>query len=208
LDYTGWTIIFHPDLIRKSELGAKIKEYSFFDYDIHHALHISDLEKETLRQLVERIELELQQNIDKHSQDLIVANLDTILKYCLRYYERQFYSRSNQNKDIIIRFESYLKKYFASEDLKLNGMPTLTACGKALNISGSYLSDLLRIETGKSAKEHIHANLIDKAKTQLLNSNFSINEIAFSLGFNYPQHFSKLFKSKTGFNPSEYRNLN
>lgn len=207
-DDSGWTIFFHPDLIRKSELGKKIREYSFFDYDINHALHISELEKETLRQLVERIEYELQRNVDKHSQDLIIANLDTILKYCLRYYERQFYTRTNQNKDIIIRFEAFLKAYFDSENLANHGMPTLTQCGQALSISGSYLSDLLRIETGRSAKDHIHGYLIEKAKTQLLNSSHSINEVAFGLGFKYPQHFSKLFKSKTGINPTEYRSLN
>ncbi len=208
LDDSGWTIIFHPDLIRKSELGVKIREYSFFDYDIHHALHISEHEKDTLRQLVARIELELQGNIDKHSQDLIIANLDTILKYCLRYYERQFYTRTNQNKDIMIRFEEFLKTYFSSDDLVTHGMPTLKQCGEALNISGSYLSDLLRIETGRSAKDHIHNYLIEKAKTQLLSSNDAINEVAFGLGFKYPQHFSKLFKAKTGFNPTEYRSSN
>lgn len=205
LDDSGWTIIFHPDLIRKAELGKKIREYSFFDYDINSALHVSEQEKETLRQLVEHIELELKRNIDRHSQDLIVANLDTMLKYCLRYYERQFYTRTNQNKDIITRFEAYLKMYFNSEDLVNKGMPSLTQCGEALNISGSYLSDLLRIETGRSAKDHIHGYLIERAKTQLLGSNASINEIAFDLGFTYPQHFSKLFKDKTGFNPKAYR---
>jgi AraC-like DNA-binding protein len=205
---SGWTILFHPDLIRKSELGKKINEYSFFDYDLNNALHISESEKETLGQLVERIETEFQRNIDKHSQDLIIANLDTILKYCQRYYERQFYTRSNQNKDIIIRFEEYLKTYFNSDNIVNRGMPNIKQCGEALNISGSYLSDLLRIETGKSAKEHIHSYLIEKAKTQLLNSNFTINEIAFGLGFTYPQHFSKLFKTKTGFNPTDYRNIN
>jgi AraC-like DNA-binding protein len=208
LDDTGWTILFHPDLIRKSELGMKIRDYSFFDYDINHALHISEHEKETLRQLVERIELELQQNIDKHSQDLIVANLDTILKYSLRYYERQFYTRTNQNKDIVIRFEKYLKSYFGSDNLVNNKMPTLMQCGEALNISGSYLSDLLRIETGRSAKDHIHDFIIEKAKTLLLGSNAPVSEVAYDLGFDYPQHFSKLFKAKTGFNPTDYRTLN
>lgn len=207
IDDTGWTIIFHPDLIRKSELGTKIREYTFFDYDINHALHISEHEKETLRQLVERIEAELQRNIDKHSQDLIVANLSTILKYCLRYYERQFYTRTNQNKDLIVRFEEFLKTFFDSDNLANTGMPSLQQCGEALNMSGSYLSDLLRIETGRCAKDHIHAYLIEKAKTKLLNSNYPINEIAFSLGFTYPQHFSKLFKAKTGFSPTDYRTL-
>lgn len=208
LDSSGWTILFHPDLIRRSELGKTIGEYSFFDYSINDALHISDFEKETLRQLVERIDSELKRNIDKHSQNLIIANLDTILKYCLRYYERQFYMRTNQNKDIITRFEAYLKSYFESDNLASSGIPSLKQCGEALHISGSYLSDLLRIETGKSAKEHIIGYLIEKAKTQLLSSGKSVNEIAYGLGFSYPQHFSKLFKAKTGVNPTQYRSLN
>jgi AraC-like DNA-binding protein len=204
----GWNIIFHPDLIRKSELGKTIKDYSFFDYDINEALHVADKERVMLTSLMQLIETELEQNIDKHSQELIIANLESMLKYCRRYYDRQFYTRTNQSKDFIMRFEEYLETYFTSNTLKEKGLPTLDQCGKALQMSGSYLSDLLRVETGKSAKGHIHSYIIEKAKTLLLNSNTSVSNIAYELGFEYPQHFSKLFKSKTGANPSEYRNLN
>jgi len=208
LDHSGWSIIFHPDLIRKSPLLNRMKEYSFFDYDANEALHLSDKEKQILTDLADHIEVELVQNIDKHSQDLMIINLESILKYCQRYYDRQFYTRSNLNKDIIIRFEKYLDQYFASDELANKGIPSVTQCGEALNLSGSYLSDLLKIETGRSAKDHLHNYIIEKAKTLLLNSNNSISEVAYNLGYEYPQHFSKLFKSKTGMSPSVYRNEN
>jgi AraC-like DNA-binding protein len=208
LDETGWTILFHPDLIRKSELGKTIKNYSFFNYETNEALHLSDKEKQSLFELVKKIDLELNQNIDKHSQDIIIQNLESILKYSNRYYDRQFYTRTNLNKDFVSKFEQFLQNYFSSTELSQMGIPSIAQCGAAMNMSGSYLSDLLKIETGSSAKAHIHSYLIEKAKTKLLNSTFSISEIAFSLGFEYPQHFSKLFKGKVGFSPSEYRNLN
>jgi len=208
LDEGGWSIIFHPDLIRKSELGKTMKNYSFFDYDVNEALHVAEKEKQMLATLVQLIETELEQNIDKHSQELMIVNLESILKYCRRYYDRQFYTRTNQSKGLVLRFEAYLETYFTTSNLVEMGLPTVTQCGKALHLSGSYLSDLLKLETGKSAKDHIHSYIIEKAKTLLLNSNTSVGHIAYELGFEYPQHFSKLFKSKTGTNPSEYRNLN
>lgn len=207
-DKGGWNILFHPDLIRKSELGKTIKAYSFFEYDINEALHVSDKEKKILTDLVERIEIELQQNIDKHSQELIIANLETLLKYCRRYYDRQFYTRTNLNKDYITRFKEFLEVYFTSDELYKKGLPTITQCGQALNMSGRYLSDLLKVETGRGAKDHIHDFIIEKAKNVLLNSNESVSAVAYDLGFEYPQHFSRLFKSKTGLSPTEYRNLN
>ena len=208
LDDSGWSILFHPDLIRKAELGKTIKKYCFFKYEANEALHLSGREKQSLIELVEKIALELSQNIDRHSQDLIIQNLETIFKYSTRYYDRQFYTRTNLNKDYAVQFEKYLERYFSSTELAEKGIPSITQCGEALNMSGSYLSDLLKLETGKSAKDHIHSYLIEKAKTSLLNSKEPISKIAFNLGFEYPQHFSKLFKSKTGNSPSEYRNLN
>lgn len=208
LDDSGWSILFHPDLIRKSELGKDIKNYSFFNYETNEALHVSDKEKQSLLELVKKIDLELNQNIDKHSQDIIIQNIESILKYSNRYFDRQFYTRTNLNKDFVSKFEQYLQSYFTSSDLSEKGIPSVKQCGKAMNMSGSYLSDLLKIETGSSAKDHIHSYLIEKAKTTLLNSNSSISEIAFGLGFEYPQHFSKLFKGKVGYSPTEYRNLN
>ena len=206
--YTGWTILFHPDLIRTSELGRTIKEYVFFEYAVHEALHLSEKENHILSNFVGHIEIEINQNIDKHSQELIITNVQSILKYCQRFYDRQFFTRTNLNKDYVVRFEQYLNDYFASGDLMEKGLPTVAACGEALNMSASYLSDLLKAETGRSAKDHIHDFIIERAKTLLLASNIPVSEIAYGLGFGYPQHFTKLFKAKTGFNPSNYRILN
>ena len=207
-DIGAWNIFFHPDLIRKSEFAKTIKNYSFFDYDSNEALHISEKEKIMLGNLVNHIELELENSVDKHSQNLILANIDTLLKYCQRYYERQFYTRSNQSKDTISRFETYMKEYFTSDKLKKNGLPTISSCGETTNMSGGYLSDLLCLETGSSAKDHIHKYIINAAKKLLISSNNPVNQMAYSLGFEYPQHFSKLFKTKIGISPNEYRNLN
>jgi len=204
----GWTLLFHPDLIRKSELGKSIDDYSFFSYDVHEALHLSDDEKKTIQELVSKIEKEYQQNIDKHSQKLIISNIQLILDYCTRYYDRQFYVRTNLNKDVVTRFEQLLKSYFNEEKPVEGGIPTVRYCGTEMGMSPNYLSDLLKKETGRNAQEHIHYFVIDKAKTRLLNSTESISQIAYSLGFEYPQHFSKIFKAKTGMSPAEYRNVN
>ncbi|MFT4679980.1 MAG: AraC-like DNA-binding protein [Litorivivens sp.] len=208
LDDSGWTILFHPDLIRRSELGKSINEHSFFKYEANEALHVSEKEKLFLIELVDKIDEEINQNMDRYSQDLIIKNLETILKYSDRYYDRQFYTRSNLNKDRVAQFEAFLTDYFSSDELKNLGLPSLSQCGEALNMSGPYLSDLLKIETGRSAKDHIHSFIVEKAKTALLTSKDSISQIAFRLGFEYPQHFSKLFKSKTDLSPTEYRSLN
>lgn len=207
-DLKGWSIFFHPDLINRSVLASTISTYHFFDYDIHEALHLSDKEKQSLTECVFKIEQEINQEMDNHSQELIVHNIETILKYALRYYERQFNTRSNQSKDHVIKFEKYLKDYFSDSQQLKHGMPSVEVCGKAMNMSGKYLSDLLKAETGKSLIEHVHLEIIKHAKTSLLNSSLSISEIAYSLGFVYPQHFSKLFKTKTGYSPKAFRNLN
>lgn len=201
----GWTLIFHPDLIRKSELSEKIAKYSFFNYASNEALHLSDEERKTVSQIAEKIETEYCNNIDTHSQTLIISNLELLLNYCLRFYDRQFYTRTNLNKDIASDFENLLKDYYAnSKQLEL-GIPTVQFCGEALNTSPKYLSDLLRKETGQSAQDHIHKYIIEKAKNKLLNSVESVSEIAYSLGFEYPQYFSKIFKKKTLLSPNEFR---
>lgn len=189
-------------------MGKDIANYAFFDYDINEALHISDKEKQILSDYEQHIETEINQNIDMHSQDLIVINLTSILGYCQRYYNRQFYTRTNLNKDFIIQFEHYLKSYFESEKLQEKGLPTVADCGEALNMSAGYLSDLLKIETGRSAKDHIHDFIIERAKNFLLSTNNPVSQIAYDLGFEYPQHFAKLFKAKTGLNPTDYRTVN
>lgn len=204
----GWTLMFHPDLIRKSPLGQNIDDYSFFDYDVHEALHLSDLEKVSVREIISKIQTEVAQNIDKHSQKLIISNIELLLDYCTRFYDRQFYTRTNQSNDFVSKFEKYLKTYFNSEKPREFGVPTVKSCGEMMGMSPNYLSDLLKKETGNNAHEHIHAAVINKAKTDLLNSSDSVGQIAYGLGFEYPQHFSKLFKKKTGMSPKEYRGVN
>ena len=204
----GITLMFHPDLIRKSQLGKHIDDYTFFSYDVHEALHLSDDEKKSIIELMHKIEKEYSLNIDKHSQKLIVSTIELLLDYCNRYYDRQFYTRTNLNKDVVTKFEQLLKDYYKSGKLLETGIPSVAYCGTELNMSPNYLSDMLKKETGRNAQEHIHFFVIDKAKTQLLSSSESISQIAYGLGFEYPQHFSKIFKAKTGMSPAEYRNLN
>ncbi len=207
-DARGWMLVFHPDLIRKSGLSKTIGNYSFFNYEVHEALHLSEDEKAILTDLVLKIEVEINQNIDKHSQKLIISTIELILDYCNRYYDRQFYVRANLNQDHISEFEMFLKDYFASEKPSQLGLPSVKYCGESLNMSSNYLSDLLKKETGKSAKDHIYAFVINRAKNKLLGTTESISGIAYELGFEYPQHFSKLFKKETGMSPIKYRSLN
>ncbi|MRT92892.1 AraC family transcriptional regulator [Ancylomarina sp. 16SWW S1-10-2] len=204
----GWVLLFHPDLIRKSELGKHIDDYSFFSYDSHEALHLSDEEKKELSEITEKIKKEYSQNIDKHSQKLIISNIELILDYSTRFYDRQFYTRTNLNKDIVSRFEQLLKDYYNSDKQLVSGLPTVNYCGTELHMSSNYLGDMLKKETGRNALEHIHFYVIEKAKTQLLSSSEPVGQIGYSLGFEYPQHFSKIFKKKVGMTPAKYRSMN
>lgn len=207
-DSKGWMLLFHPDLIRKSGLGENIDQYSYFSYDVNEALHLSEEEQEIVTDIVRKIKWEYQQYIDKHSQKLIVSNIELLLDYSRRYYDRQFYIRTNLNQDYVSKFETLLNAYFQSDKPMVLGLPTVKYCGESLNMSPNYLSDLLKKETGRSAKAHIQDYIINQAKNQLLSTSASIGEIAFALGFEYPQHFSQLFKRKTALTPAEYRNLN
>lgn len=204
-EFDGWVLIFHPELIRKSSLGKKMNEYTFFSYDSHEALHLSEQERKTVTGIVEAIRHEYSQNIDLYSQDLIISNLELMLNHCNRFYGRQFITRANVYKDVVIRFEAFLKDYFDSGKTESQGLPDVKFCAEAMGYSTNYLSDLLKKETGKSTQEHIHYYLIEKAKNMLLGTEEPVNRIASSLGFEYPQHFSKLFKNKTGVSPAEYR---
>ena len=204
----GWTLLFHPDLIRKSDLGINIKSYRFFSYDVNEALHLSDDEKKTLLDITDKIINEYRANLDRHSQKLIISNIELLLDYCIRFYDRQFYTRTNLNSDFVSRFERWLSEYMERKDLKDFGLPSVGLCAEHLNFSPNYLSDLLKKETGKTAQEHIHYYIIERAKTILLNSQLSVGEIAYDLGFEYPQYFSKLFKVKTGLAPGAFRDLN
>ncbi len=204
----GWGLFFHPDLIRGTSLGSKMNTYSFFNYEMSEALHLSDKEKQVLYDCVQKIEAELEENIDHHSQNLIVTSIELLLNYCLRYYERQFITRKNANSNTIEEIEKLLKNYFKSEKLKESGLPTVKFLADGVCLSPSYLSDLLKKETGMNAQDHIHYFLIEEAKNKLINTDNSVGEIAYFLGFEYPQYFSRLFKQKTGKTPSEYRSLN
>lgn len=206
-DLHGWSLVFHPDLLHFSNLGSTISKYSFFDYDTHEALHVSEQERLILGAFAANIERELDCEVDEHSLELIVHNLASVLKYSQRFYERQFSSRLHSDNGYQAKLKKYLTEYFNDNQQVKQGIPTLDDCGKAMCMSGKYLSDLLKKETGNSLIEHIHSFLINEAKTKLLNSGETVEQIAFSLGYKYPQHFSKFFKNKTGLNPGEFRKI-
>lgn len=207
-EVSGWGVFFHPDLLRGSTLSRSIKDYSFFSYDINEALHLSEKEKHVLYDIVQKIDSELSENIDKHSQTLIVSAIELLLNYCTRYYDRQFITRKNINNDFLAKVEEILQVYFRSTALSEKGLPTVKYLAEHVHLSPNYLSDLLKKETGMNAQDLIHYYLIEEAKSLLSSSTLSISELAFSLGFEYPQYFSRLFKSKTGMTPLEFRNLN
>lgn len=201
----GFVLFFHPDLIRNFPLGKEIERYTFFDYAVHEALHLSHKEEKILIDCVKNIELELDENIDKHSQELLVSNLQLLLNYSKRFYERQFITRTNNNSDVVSKVEQALKKYYQEKKQLETGLPSTKYFAEEVNLSANYLSDLLKKETGKNTKEHVDDYIINLAKTQLLNSGENVSEIAFNLGFNYPHYFSRLFKKKTGETPNTFR---
>ena len=207
-DMMGWGLFFHPDLLRGTSLGKKMDDYTFFSYETSETLHLSDKEKQILYDCVQNIENELQENIDSHSQNLIVTNIELLLNYCLRYYGRQFITRKSGNSNTVTQVEQLLKAYFKSDKLNEVGLPTVKYLADNVHLSASYLSDLLKKETGMSAQDHIHYHIIEEAKNILMNTDNSVSEVAYSLGFEYPQYFSKLFKQKTGHTPVEFRSLN
>lgn len=207
-DMMGWGLFFHPDLLRGTSLGSKMNDYTFFNYETSEALHLSDKEKQILYECIQKIETELHENIDNHSQAILVSNIELLLNYCSRYYSRQFITRKNTNSNTVSQVQTLLKNYFKAEPLKEKGLPTVKYLADNVHLSANYLSDLLKKETGMNAQDQIHYYLIEEAKNILLNTHNSISEIAYSLGFEYPQYFSKLFKQKTGQTPIQYRNLN
>jgi len=199
----GWLLFFHPDLLMKFSLAEKINQYNFFGYSTNEALHLTKDERNTLNNLISNIT----QTIDHHGKSLIISNLELLLNYSKRYYDRQFSTRSPENKSIAVKFEGILNAYFeksvtVGEELSLNEYFS----GK-MNLSSNYLSDLLKKETGYSTKEHINNIVLKRAKNKLLGTNDSVREIAFSLGYNYPHYFTRFFKSKIGMTPSKYRNV-
>lgn len=204
----GWMLYFHPDLIRNTKLGSKIDDYTFFNYEVNEALHLSEKEQSVLNNLVNIIENEIEERIDNHSQQVLVSNIELILSYSFRFYERQFNTRSAQNTDIVSKVDTLLKDYYKTHNLIETGQPSIDYLASECHLSANYLSDLLSKETGRSAKDHINDFLIEKAKNLLISSTDSVSGIAYSLGFNYPHYFGRIFKKKTGKTPQEYRQLN
>ena len=204
----GWALFFHPDLLHGTGLDKKMHEYSFFHYEVNEALHISEEEDRLVKDCVDMIAKEYQHSIDKHTQSVMVSTIELLLNYCNRFYDRQFYTRARVNSDVVQRFERLVKDYFNQGSLIETGIPTVGYFSSKLNLSPNYLSDLLQKSTGKSTMEHIHLELVEKAKSLLWGTEFSVSEIAYELGFEHPSHFTKVFKAKTGKSPSEYRNLN
>ncbi|NCX95967.1 MAG: AraC family transcriptional regulator [Chitinophagia bacterium] len=207
-DAMGWGLFFHQDLIRGTSLEAKVKDYTFFSYDVAEALHLSEKEKQILYDCVVKIENELAENIDSHSKPLLVSNIELLLNYCSRYYGRQFITRNTAGQSTVSAVDALILNYLKSGQVEQNGLPTVKYLAEQVHLSPNYLSDLLKKETGMSAQDKIHYHLINEAKSILLNTGSSVSEIAYSLGFEYPQYFSKLFKQKTGKTPLAYRNMN
>lgn len=201
----GWALCFHPDLIRGTSLGSHIKEYTYFSYEVNEALHLSLEERGIFVDCLNKISHELEHATDRLSKRLIATNIELLLDYCLRFYERQFITRENVNTDILTRFEALLDNYFESNRAKAEGLPTVKWCASELCLSSNYFGDLIKKETGKTAQEHIQLKLIGMAKEMVLNPERSISEIAYELGFQYPQHFTRLFKKVTGMPPNDYR---
>jgi AraC-like DNA-binding protein len=201
----GYALVFHPDMIRGTSLARSIDDYNFFSYSANEALHLSERERQVVLDCFSKIEFELQQNVDKHSKKLITANIELFLNYCERFYDRQFITRDHVNKGILEKFEEQLNGYFSSDRPQIIGLPSVAYFAEELHLSANYFGDLIKKETGKPAKEYIQDKIIDVAKNKTFGSEKSVNEIAYELGFKYPQHFTRLFKSKTGFTPNEYR---
>ncbi|MEC3908113.1 helix-turn-helix domain-containing protein [Tamlana sp. 2201CG12-4] len=207
-DEAGWSLIFHPDLLFGTDLGNKIHQYHYFSYEVHEALHLSESEQQKINDCISNIVEEYSQNLDGHSRELIVSNLELLLNYCKRFYKRQFLTRTKQNKGVVTQIEKLLTAYFDSEKPAVLGLPSVKYCAQQVNLSPNYLSDLLKKETGKNTKEHIDYYLVNKAKKMLLSTSLTINEIAYDLGFEQPKSFSKLFKKKEGISPNAFRKIN
>lgn len=204
----GYALIFHADLIHGTPLGRHIQDYTFFGYQSNEALHLSERERKIVLDCFSKIEYELEHAIDKHSKRLIVSNIELLLNYCIRFYDRQFITRDNVHKGILERLDNLLAAYFLSDKPQMIGLPAVAYCANELNLSANYFGDLVKKETGKSAQEYIQTQVIEVAKERIFDHSKSVSQIAYDLGFKYPQHFTRLFKQRVGQSPSEYRVVN
>jgi AraC-like DNA-binding protein len=203
--HTGWMLLIHPDFLWNTSLAKKIKQYQYFSYSVREALHLSEKEENMVSRIMQNISHEYHSSIDKFSQDIVVAQIELLLTYAERFYQRQFITRKIANHKILDRLETILGEYFNSNALEQNGLPTVHYIAELLNLSPTYLSELLKNLTGQSTQQHIHDKLIEKAKLRLSTTSLSVSEIAYELGFVHPQSFSKLFKTKTNLSPLEFR---
>jgi AraC family transcriptional activator of pobA len=204
-DYGGYTLLFHPDFIRNYPLGKNIKNYGFFSYSVAEALYLSDKEKEIIVGIFKNIEYELASAIDQISQDVMISQIELLLNYSKRFYNRQFITRKMASNDLLTKLEDLLSAYFDTEKALMTGLPTVQQLSEQLNVTPHYLSDMLRSLTGQNTQQHIHNKLIEKAKEILSTTSLSIAEVAYQLGFEHPQSFNKLFKRKTKLSPNEFR---
>jgi AraC family transcriptional activator of pobA len=205
LSHSGWLLLVHPDFLWNTPLAKTIRQYEYFDYSVNEALYLSEKEEVTIIGIMQNAEQEYRSSIDKFSQDIIIAQLELLLTYAERFYQRQFITRKISNHKILDRLEDILTAYFNSDDLMKKGLPTVGYLAETLNLSPGYLSAVLRVQTGQGAQQHIHEKLIEKAKEKLSTTGLSVSEIAYELGFEHPQSFSKLFKTKTNLSPLEFR---
>lgn len=198
-------ILFHPDLLRGTSLGKNIKKYTFFSYEVNEALHLSEEERSIVMDCLKIIRMELEHGVDKHSKTLLVNHIELLLNYCMRFYERQFITRGKTNRDVLTRFENLLDEYFESTLAEQDGLPTVKYFADKLCLSSNYFGDMFKKETGKSPQEYIQEKVIELAKERISDTADTVSQIAYSLGFQYPQHFCRLFKKRVGYTPSEYR---
>ena len=204
----GWVLLFHPDLIKGTSLGREIEHYHFFNYEVNEALHTSENERTLIVDQLMKIQMEIASTIDHHSKKIIISSLDLLLQYCTRFYDRQFITRDHINKGVVEKFEQLLNDYFKSEMPQNTGFPTVKYFADQTNLSPNYFGDLIKKETGSSPMEHIQAKVISIAKERIFDLDKSISTVGYELGFKYPQHFTRLFKEKTGLTPTQYRGLN
>lgn len=201
----GWMLVFHPDFIQSYSLAKRIKEYGFFSYANNEALHVSDKEEIVISGLIQNLQQEIEAMIDNYTQDVVISHIDLLLNYCNRFYNRQFITRKKASNDLFLKFEDLLIAYYQSDEFGLSGLPTVQYFSEKLFVSSHYLNDMLKNLTGQTTQQHIQNQLLEKAKELLSTTELSVSEIAYHLGFEYPQSFSKVFKNKTNQTPSEFR---
>lgn len=208
IQINSYGILFHPDLLRGTSLGKTIKKYTFFSYEVNEALHLSEEERDIILASLKIIRTELEHGVDKHSKTLLVNHIELLLNYCMRFYERQFATRAKANRDVLARFERLLDEYFEGTHAEEDGLPTVKYCADKLCLSPNYFGDMFKKETGKTPQEYIQEKVIEIAKERISDTEDTVSQIAYSLGFQYPQHFCRLFKKRVGCTPNEYRTQN